>query len=185
MHARPLLQRGFRITSAPPGAERRGGAMRKRITICIAAALAALALAAQGEAKTLRWASQGDILSFDPFSQNESFNNTFNSYVYESLVMYDKKFDVVPQLATKWEQLSPTQWRFHLRPNVKFQEGEPLTADDVVFSVHRQMSKRSMTKAYLAGVTEAKKVDDTTVDIITAGPAPVLLRQLTDVRIMS
>jgi peptide/nickel transport system substrate-binding protein len=159
--------------------------MRKRITMCVAAAIAALALAAPGEAKTLRWASQGDILSFDPFSQNESFNNTFNSYVYESLVMYDKKFDVVPQLATKWEQVTPTQWRFHLRPNVKFQEGEPLTADDVVFSVHRQMSKRSMTKAYLAGVTDARKVDDMTVDIITSGPAPVLLRQLTDVRIMS
>jgi peptide/nickel transport system substrate-binding protein len=99
--------------------------------------------------------------------------------------MYDKKFDVVPQLATKWEQVSPTQWRFHLRPNVHFQEGEPFTADDVVFSIKRQMSKRSMMKAYLAGIADAKKVDDMTVDIITAGPAPVLLRQLTDVRMMS
>ncbi|HEX6138243.1 MAG TPA: ABC transporter substrate-binding protein [Casimicrobiaceae bacterium] len=151
----------------------------------MAAAVAALLVAAPSGAKTLRWASQGDVLTFDPFAQNESFNNTFNSYVYESLVMYDKKFNVVPQLATKWEQISPTQWRFHLRPNVKFHEGEALTADDVVFSIARQNSKRSMTKAYLAGVVEAKKVDPLTVDIITIGAAPVLLRQLTDVRIMS
>jgi len=159
--------------------------MLKRSHTVVAVVLAALVLGAPAHAKTLRWASQGDVLTFDPFAQNESFNNTFNSYVYESLVMYDKKFDIVPQLATKWEELSPTQWRFHLRPNVKFHEGEPFTADDVVFSIHRQNSKRSMTKAYLAGVVDAKKVDDMTVDIITSGPAPVLLRQLTDVRIMS
>src|SRR5512142_2107747 len=127
-------------------------------TIVAAAMLGALLLGAPLSAKTFRWASQGDVLTFDPFAQNESFNNTFNSYVYESLVQYDKKFDIVPQLATKWEQVSPTQWRFHLRPNVHFHEGEPLTADDVVFSINRQNSKRSMTKAYLAGVSEAKKV---------------------------
>jgi peptide/nickel transport system substrate-binding protein len=159
--------------------------MRSRSYIGVAAVLGVLLIAAPGYAKTLRWASQGDVLTFDPYAQNESFNNTFNSYVYESLVQYDKKFDVVPQLAVKWEQMGPTQWRFHLRPNVKFHEGEPLTADDVVFSFNRQMSKRSMMKAYLSGIGEAKKVDDMTVDIITSGAAPVLLRQLTDVRIMS
>ncbi|MEO9135309.1 MAG: ABC transporter substrate-binding protein [Casimicrobiaceae bacterium] len=159
--------------------------MRSRSKVCVAAVLGALLVAAPGYAKSFRWASQGDVLTFDPYAQNESFNNTFNSYVYESLVQYDKKFDIVPQLAVKWEQMGPTQWRFHLRPNVTFQEGEPLTADDVVFSFKRQMSKRSMMKAYLSGVGEAKKVDDMTVDIITTGPAPVLLRQLTDVRIMS
>jgi peptide/nickel transport system substrate-binding protein len=159
--------------------------MRTRSKICVAAVLGAVLTAAPGFAKTFRWASQGDVLTFDPYAQNESFNNTFNSYVYESLVQYDKKFEVVPQLAMKWEQMGPTQWRFHLRPNVKFQEGEPLTADDVVFSVNREMSKRSMMKAYLSGVSGAAKVDDLTVDITTTGPAPVLLRQLTDVRIMS
>jgi peptide/nickel transport system substrate-binding protein len=160
--------------------------MRSRSYIgLVAAVLGAFLVAAPVHAKSFRWASQGDVLTFDPYAQNESFNNTFNSYVYESLVQYDKKFDVVPQLALKWEQMGPTQWRFHLRPNVTFQEGEPLTADDVVFSFNRQMSKRSMMKAYLSGIGEAKKVDDMTVDIITTGPAPVLLRQLTDVRIMS
>lgn len=159
--------------------------MRKALGFCMSAIVAATLVAVPGYAKTFRWASQGDVLSFDPYSQNESFNNTFNSYVYESLVQYDKTFKVVPQLAVKWEQISPTEWRFHLRPNVKFQEGEPFTADDVVFSVHRMLSKYSMMKSYLAGVTDAKKIDDLTVDIITGGPAPVLLNQLTDVRIMS
>ena len=48
-----------------------------------------LLVAAPIQAKTLRWASQGDVLTFDPYAQNESFNNTFNSYVFEALVQYD------------------------------------------------------------------------------------------------
>ena len=75
--------------------------------------------------------------------------------------------------------------RFKLRPNVKFHEGEPFTADDVVFSIQRALADTSNFKPYLAGVKEAKKVDDLTVDIITDGPAPVLVPQLTEVRIMS
>ena len=40
----------------------------------------------------MRWASQGDILTFDPHAQNEGLNNTANSYVYEPLITYDEKF---------------------------------------------------------------------------------------------
>ena len=67
----------------------------RRIAI---AALTVLALAAGPalEAKPLRWASQGDILTFDPHSQNEGLNNTANSYVYEPLIQYDEKFALVP-----------------------------------------------------------------------------------------
>ena len=54
--------------------------MRTRLNVCISALIASLFLiAAPGYAKTLRWASQGDLLTFDPYAQNESFNNTFNS----------------------------------------------------------------------------------------------------------
>ena len=146
---------------------------------------AAALLVGTSEAKTFRWASQGDILTFDPDSQNESFNNLFNMHVYDSLVMYDKTFQVVPQLAVKWSNPEPTRWRFELRPNVKFHEGQPLTADDVVFSIKRAQAPTSLMKAYGAGIADVKKVNDLTVDIITTGPAPVLLRQLTDIRIMN
>ena len=55
--------------------------MRSRSKVCVAAVLGALLIAAPGYAKSFRWASQGDVLTFDPYAQNESFNNTFNSYV--------------------------------------------------------------------------------------------------------
>ena len=67
----------------------------------IAALLAAGVLAAGPavHAKTLRWASQGDFLTMDPHAQNESLNNTAAAYIYEPLLTYDEKFELVPALA--------------------------------------------------------------------------------------
>lgn len=78
----------------------------RRTMIAIAIA-AACALPSIGQAKTFRWASQGDILTFDPHSQNEGMTIAANSYVYEPLVAYDKDFKVVPALATEWTRSRP------------------------------------------------------------------------------
>ena len=86
---------------------------RTLIAIAIAAAVAVPSI---GQAKTFRWAAQGDILTFDPHSQNEGMTIAANSYVYEPLVDYDKSFKVVPRLATEWEQVSPTLYRFRCAP---------------------------------------------------------------------
>jgi peptide/nickel transport system substrate-binding protein len=68
---------------------------------------------------------------------------------------------------------------------VKFSDGSPLTADDVVFSIMRAMAKTSNYAVYTQGIDKAVKVDDNTVDLILKGPNPVLLNQLTELRIMS
>ena len=155
------------------------------IAFAIVFVISNLLFAVPAECKTIRWASQGDILTFDPHSQNEGLNNTFSSYVYEALLTYDKQFKLEANLAVKWTQLEPTRWRFELRPNVKFHDGSAFTADDVVFSIERALAPTSNFKAYTQGIASAKKVNDLTVDIITQGPNPVLLRQLTEVRMMS
>jgi peptide/nickel transport system substrate-binding protein len=105
--------------------------------------------------------------------------------VYESLVYYNKDFKVEPVLATSWSQVTPTQWRFNLRRNVKFTDGSNLTADDVVFSIQRALARTSNFAIYAQGITRAVKVNDNTVDIMLSGPNPVLLNQLTELRIMS
>ncbi|MBP8272637.1 MAG: ABC transporter substrate-binding protein, partial [Sphaerotilus sp.] len=103
------------------------------------ALLASLVLLASpaAQAVTLKVANQGDAVSMDPHSLNESLQLSFTGNVYEPLVGRDKKLGVVPGLASSWKQTSPTVWRFDLRPGVKFHDGAPFTADDVVFSFKR------------------------------------------------
>ncbi len=154
-------------------------------TLAIAALLALSGTAAVVQAKPLRWSSQGDVQSFDPHAYNSALNNQFNAFVYEGLVAYDQAFTIEPALASKWTQVEPTRWRFELRPNVKFHDGTPLTADDVVFSFERALAPSSNFKVLLQGVTGVKKLSPSSVEIQLSAPNPVLLRQITGVRIMS
>jgi peptide/nickel transport system substrate-binding protein len=154
--------------------------------ILLAAALAAGASAPLlAQAQTLRWAAQNDILTLDPHSQNHSTTNAIVGHTYETLVRYNATYQIEPALATKWTQVTPTQVRFELRKGVKFHDGTPFTADDVVFSFGRIKQPTSTTAIYVAGVNEVKKIDDHTVDFILAGPNPLVLRNATGFFIMS
>ena len=151
-----------------------------------AALAAALAIAAlPAEARTLRWSSQGDILTMDPHSQNEGLNNAVSDHVYEPLVTRGKDLTIEPCLALAWERVGPTAMRFRLRPGVRFHDGTPFTADDVVFSIERALAPTSNFSPYMQGITGARKIDELTVEVTTRGPNPVLLPQLTEVRMMS
>ena len=157
-----------------------------RFTAALAAAVAALAIAAvPGHAATLRWAAQNDILTLDPHSQNHATTISILQHAYEGLTRYTKDFQVEPCLATSWEQITPTHWRFHLRKGVKFHDGSPFTADDVVFSFNRIMQPQGTMQIYVSNMKEMKKIDDYTVDATLSGPDPVLLRLLVNFRIMS
>jgi peptide/nickel transport system substrate-binding protein len=157
-----------------------------RLNRFLAAAAAVLALAAVPvHAVTLKWAAQNDVVSLDPHSQNHATTNGIMQHVYEGLVRYDKKFAVEPALATSWKEIAPNQWRFNLRKGVKFQDGSPFTADDVVFSYNRIIQPQGTMQIYVTGIKEVKKVDDLTVDFILGGPNPIMLRLIVDFRIMS
>ncbi|HLX81283.1 MAG TPA: ABC transporter substrate-binding protein [Burkholderiales bacterium] len=155
----------------------------KRYLAAIVAASALIAVPAQ--AVTLKWAAQNDVITLDPHTQNHATTLSLLQNVYEGLVRYDKKFGVEPALATSWQTVSPTQIRFNLRKGVKFHDGSPFTADDVVFSYGRIMQPQGTMQIYVSGVKEVRKVDDHTVDLILSGPNPVLLPNLVDFRIMS
>ena len=154
----------------------------KKLSTLAAALLLSCGIAS---ANTLRWAAQNDIQTLDPHSQNHSATTTISGYAYEGLTRYTEKFDVEPALATKWTFVSPTQVRFDLRRGVKFHDGTPFTADDVVFSLQRIKHPASNMVIYSSGIKEVKKIDDFTVDLILDGPNPVLTRNLTFVRIVS
>jgi peptide/nickel transport system substrate-binding protein len=152
--------------------------------ISLVVALAALAAGA-ASAQTLRWATQGDAQTMDPHSQNEQLTNSMNTQVYEYLIGRDKELNLVPGLALEWQQTGPLQWRFKLRPKVKFHDGTPFTADDVVFSINRAKEKTSQIATYANQCGEPKKIDDLTVEFTLPQVNPIFLQHLNYLFIMS
>src|SRR5690606_5665795 len=95
---------------------------------------------------------------------------------YEGLIERGPNMEIIPALATSWEVVEPTRWRFHLREGVTFHEGQAFTADDVVFTVERSLSAGSVIKgSKMSSVIGAEKVDDYTVDILLNAPSPILI----------
>jgi peptide/nickel transport system substrate-binding protein len=159
--------------------------MKRSVSFPLLAALAAAALASGASAQTLRWASQGDAQTMDPYSQNELLTNAMNGQVYETLVNRNKTMGLDPVLATEWQQVSPLLWRFKLRPNVKFHDGTPFTADDVLFSMQRAKESASDIAQYANALGTPKKVDNLTVEFQLASVNPIFLQHLSLVQIMS
>ena len=153
--------------------------------LMLALNLALAVCAGSASAQTLRWASQGDPQTMDPHSQNESMTNMMNGQVYERLTTRDRALAIRPSLATEWQQISPLQWRFKLRPNVKFHDGTPFTADDVLFSVQRAKEPTSLIANYAAMLGEVKKIDPLTVEFQLASVNPIFLQHLDTIFIMN
>ena len=161
-------------------AERWSGAAR-----AAAALIAAACFAAPATAKTLRFASAFDPNSLDPHSLALLYQTRVVTQIYESLVNRDRDYRIEPALATSWRMVGPTTWRFTLRPDVRFHDGAPFTADDVTFSIERALQKNSQRSSQLRGVTGARKVDPLTVDVLLEAPDAVLPEKLYLVGIMS
>lgn len=162
--------------------------MKLRLLTPLAWTCAALCLsvATAAQAKPFKWSSASDIPTLDIHSQNNALGNGVHAAIYESLVYYNSStFKVEPVLATSWNLVAPNQMRFNLRQGVNFSDGSALTADDVVFSLNRAMTKTSNFAVYTQGIDKVVKVNASTVDILLKGPNPVLLNQLTELRIMS
>ena len=156
---------------------------KKIVATAVFTALAAASFVAS--AQTIRIANQGDALSMDPHSLNESLQLSVTSNVYEPLVGRNKDLSLAPALATAWKQTSPTVWRFELRKGVQFHDGTPFTADDVVFSFARTQVEGSDMKSYTNDFKEVRKIDDHTVEIETKTPFPILPDVISLVYIMS
>jgi peptide/nickel transport system substrate-binding protein len=149
--------------------------MSVRQTLLAATTVSITAFAfAPASSQTLRYANQGDLKSLDPYTLNETTTHAHLAQVYEGLITRDKDLKIVPALAESWETPEPTRWRFHLRKGVKFHNGDPFTADDVVFSADRVRAKGSDLLTRIDANTKVVKVDDYTVDFILPSPNPIV-----------
>jgi peptide/nickel transport system substrate-binding protein len=108
--------------------------------------------------------------------ESSSSNNEIFQNIYDPLLAFGPNFQILPAVAQKWEfNAQQNSWRFTLRQDMTFSNGDKLTADDVVFSIGLAVDKNMPTKAFFPAVTGAKKVDDYTVDIISKTPDVTVL----------
>jgi peptide/nickel transport system substrate-binding protein len=152
--------------------------MSARQTLLAAATLLSVALVVSpASSQTLRYANQGELKSLDPYTLKETTTIAHHAHVYEGLVTRDKDLKIVPALAESWETPEPTRWRFHLRKGVKFHNGDPFTADDVIFSAERVRAKGSNFQSNVPADAKFVKIDDHTVDVKLDSPNPILIAQ--------
>jgi peptide/nickel transport system substrate-binding protein len=106
------------------------------------------------------------ITDLDPVT---SPNQLWNYRITECLVEVNQDGSLSPGLAKSWENVDGTHWIFHLRDNVKFQDGKPMTADDVKYALDRSMSQSASNKVQLA-FKQCNVIDKYTVEFVTDKP---------------
>jgi len=159
--------------------------MKFKQTLTSALVVASMVAMGAASAQTIRIGNQGDALSMDPHSLNESLQLSVTGNVYEPLVGRDRNLNLVPALATSWKQASPTVWQFELRKDVKFHDGTPFTADDVLFSFARASGEGSDMMSYTNDIKEVRKSGDHLIEIETKAPFPILPDVISLLYIMS
>ncbi|MDT0304512.1 ABC transporter substrate-binding protein [Streptomonospora wellingtoniae] len=99
-----------------------------------------------------------------------------------------KTGELEPALATNWERSSDTTWTFTMRDGVTFHDGTPFDAQAAAFSIDRTVDSDigCNVDGYIFGDSEltAEAVDDTTLEVTTAEPDPILPLRLSFVEIV-
>jgi peptide/nickel transport system substrate-binding protein len=131
-------------------------------------------------ARPLTMAVAAEPSSMDPlFSRAQSNQQVEN--IFEHLISRDVDLQIKPGLAVSWRVVDPLTWEFKLRPNVRFHDGTPFTANDVVFSVKRASNVPNSPAPFsgaVANIASMEVVDALTLRIRTKTPAPGFLEQI-------
>jgi peptide/nickel transport system substrate-binding protein len=100
--------------------------------------------------------------NLDPRQGTDAQSERVGALIFDALVKKDEHYNLSPWLATSWEQPDALTWVFHLRDGVRFQDGRPLEAADVVWTI------QSLTDQKLAGVISSKSGSFAKVDRVDA-----------------
>lgn len=159
-----------------------------RVLAAVAVTLA-LSVATPVSAQTLTIGLGTEPTSIDPHYHNLGPNNQISAHIFSRLIEQDEKQRLTPGLATSWKPISDTTWEFKLRKGVRFHDGTPFTADDVLFSMERganHPNARSSFKLYTHGGGKTfKKIDDHTIHVTTPRAYPLMPVDLSNVHIVS
>jgi peptide/nickel transport system substrate-binding protein len=120
--------------------------------------------------------------SLDPRIGVDAQSEHIGSLIFDSLVHKNQHFNLEPWLATSWDTPDPVTYRFHLRPDVRFQNGKPLTSADVKYTLDSMRNGTVITAkaGALARIDRVDAPDVATVVIHLKQPDAALLWNLSD-----
>jgi peptide/nickel transport system substrate-binding protein len=152
-----------------------------------AAALASAAPGAAAQGTELVIAIAAPISALDPHFHNLTPNNSLTKHVFENLIATDATQGLKPGLAESWKPLDDRTWEVKLRRGVKFHDGTPFTAEDVIATFKRAPDVPNSPASFAQftrPVVSITAPDPHTVIFKTAAPHPLLPRDLTSLQII-
>jgi peptide/nickel transport system substrate-binding protein len=161
--------------------------LRTLRAVFAAASVLAFSAAQAAPERAISIGLQAAITSIDPHYHNLSPNNSLLLHIYEPLIKRDSNQKLIPGLATSWKAIDDLTWEFKLRKNVKFHDGTPFTAEDVVASYKRVPNvpnSPSSMATFTKPIVETKVVDPHTIVFKTATPHVLLPSDLASVYIV-
>lgn len=161
--------------------------MTKTQSLMAGLAVAALMLAQPALAQELKIGLKTEPSSLDPQYHALTPNLQISFHIHDALTMADKDGKLQPGLATSWKPVDETTWEFKLRSGVKFSDGSPFTAEDLVYTYQRAgkvPNSPSPYTVYLRQIAGFEIVDPLTLRIKTDGPAPSLPLDLSNLPVM-
>lgn len=111
-------------------------------------------------------AISADITSLDPQGHNDTKSESISSLLFNKLFKLNADFEVVPDLAESYKQLSDKEWEIKIKQGVKFSDGTDLTSEDVKYSLERSL-KMPKVQHVLSSVEKIEATDKYTVKITT------------------
>jgi peptide/nickel transport system substrate-binding protein len=160
------------------------GLCRIALTVLAAAGLAAPP-PTRADALSIALASPG--ASMDPlyFANTQNFQVT--NHIFDPLIGLDTDSRFIPGLFLSWTPVGTTEWRIALREGVRFHDGQPFTAADVVATIRRagRVTGPSPYSTYVRPIVDIAVIDDHTIILRTAGTFPLLPRYLAQVAAIS
>jgi peptide/nickel transport system substrate-binding protein len=127
-------------------------------------------------AQPLVVAFKGGATTLDPIMRSETTTNSWQRQIFDTITILAPDGAVQPRIATAWKNLSPTEWQLTLRAGVRFQDGSPMTPDDVGRSIlDAKDNPKSQYREYASGVSGYKVVDDHTIRVTFTAVMPEAL----------
>lgn len=124
-------------------------------------------------------AAGSDMVTFDIHDHNNTSTEAIHVNMFNYLVKNDGEGGFVGDLATEWEIIDDQTWRFKLREDVKFHNGDPFTAEDVKFTLERVAKDNTLLEhGNYNQIAEVNVISDYEVEIVTHNPEPALLNRL-------